>query len=176
MQIYCKRIQTCKHTYHLKRSLVRHKETRHRNWSNQLWLSHNGANKHCAPNQKPQSWQRTSVFKSEANCENDALLPLNSSWTCSQMMPLCLCLTPAWKQASPAILGKIAGYERTWRISAAEVSAGRENTLLPLACDSVFNKRTICCDMLFLSPVDLWQRRCRDGLQLLSMRFAKGVI
>lgn len=73
-------------------------------------------------------------------------------------MPLCL-TSCVEKITSAAIPGKLQGTrgasrERTWQ-SAAEASVGRENTLLLLVCDSASNEWLICCDMLFLSPVDL---------------------
>ena len=148
-------------------SLAQTNQLDNRNWSNQLWFSHR-TNKHWVQNHKPQSLQRASALTAGLIEKMVPCFP----WTppeparSIQMMPLCLCLTPAWKQTFPAILEKLQGTsgasrERTW-LSAAEASAGRENTLLPLACDSAFNKRLICCDTLFLSPVDLWQGCCRD--------------
>lgn len=109
---------------------------------------------------------------STANCKNDTLLPLNFSWTCLQHSNDApeFVFDSRMVTASLVILGKLQGVrgvsrERTW-LSAAEVSAGRENTLLPLACDFAFNKWLMCCDMLFLFPLDMWQRFWGDELLL----------
>lgn len=90
---------------------------------------------------------------------------------------LCVCVWPLRGNNRPTFPHQIAGYgpnwESTWPSAAEGVCMERENTLLPLACDSASNKRLICCDMLFLSPVDLWQGCCKEAAAGSAVQTAK---
>lgn len=88
-------------------------------------------------------------------------------------MPFVLMCDPLCGNKCSRYPQKIVGNQGCWsrgstRLTAADGSVKRKwrregkNTLLPLACDSDFNKRLTCRDTSGFSWVDPWQHCCGD--------------